>query len=122
LTTEWGALTGLFPCDEVTIAWLEKRIDFVADRGPACVPSDKDGNGTHPRLNQKRILELIDNPLVPSDKDGNGTHPRLNQKRIKELIDNPLRPDNDAEYAAVRGRDNSLSRLGPAACRRTGQS
>jgi len=73
MTTEWGALTGLFPCDEVTITWLEKRIDFVADRGPAG---------------------------VPSDKDGNGTHPRLNQKRIKELIDNPLRPDSDAEYAA----------------------
>lgn len=33
MTTEWGALTGIFPCDEKTVAWYRER------------------EGTHPALN-----------------------------------------------------------------------
>ena len=67
MTTEWGALAGLFPCDDITIKWLKDRAEFVVNRGLAGVPSDKDGDGTHPRLNQRRIKEIIDNPLRPDD-------------------------------------------------------
>lgn len=58
MTTEWGALAGVFPIDEVTIAWLRTRADFVAQRGLAGVPSDADGAGSHPRMNARRIDEL----------------------------------------------------------------
>ncbi len=58
MTTEWGALTGLFPIDDVTIQWLEKRANFIAERGLSGVPSDDDNNGIHPRLNNERIKEL----------------------------------------------------------------
>jgi len=58
MTTEWGALVGLFPIDEITIDWLNKRADFIAKRGLARVASDKDAGGIHPRINQKRISEL----------------------------------------------------------------
>lgn len=68
MTTEWGALVGIFPIDEVTIKWLRDRADFVAKRGLQRVPSDADGNGTHPRMNQKRIDELEKN-LPTADKD-----------------------------------------------------
>jgi homoaconitate hydratase len=58
MTTEWGALVGLFPIDDVTLAWLEKRIAFVRARGLQRVPSDADGNGEHPRMNMKRLEQL----------------------------------------------------------------
>ncbi|MGD8780319.1 MAG: homoaconitase [Ignavibacteria bacterium] len=59
MTTEWGALAGVFPIDEVTTSWLKDRVNYVKNRGLAGVPSDIDGNGEqHPRLNEKRILEL----------------------------------------------------------------
>jgi homoaconitate hydratase len=61
MTTEWGALVGLFPIDNVTVAWLQLRADFIAKRGLAGVPSDMDGKGAHPRLNQARIEELRKN-------------------------------------------------------------
>ncbi len=61
MTTEWGALVGLFPIDNVTIDWLKNRISFVEKRGLAGVPSDRDGNGSHPRMNSARLQELIDN-------------------------------------------------------------
>ncbi|MEJ2536939.1 MAG: homoaconitase, partial [Calditrichia bacterium] len=58
MTTEWGALVGLFPVDKMTIEWLKKRADFIGKRGLAGVPSDADGKGVHPRLNADRIQEL----------------------------------------------------------------
>jgi len=63
MTTEWGALVGLFPIDNVTYDWLEKRIDFIGKRGLAGVPSDKDGKGQHPRMNRQRLANLKDENL-----------------------------------------------------------
>ena len=58
MTTEWGALAGVFPIDDITIQWLVKRAEFIKNRGLAGVPSDKDGNGEHPRLNNATIEKL----------------------------------------------------------------
>ena len=45
----------------VTIDWLDRRTEYIAKRGLAGVPSDADGNGSHPRLNDARISELKNN-------------------------------------------------------------
>ncbi|OQY30178.1 MAG: homoaconitase [Candidatus Cloacimonetes bacterium 4572_55] len=58
MTTEWGALAGIFPIDEVTFDWLKKRINFIHGRGFAGVPSDVDGANAHPRINQERLEKL----------------------------------------------------------------
>lgn len=58
MTTEWGALGGLFPIDKKTIKWLRSRAGYISRRGLEGVPSDADGNGKHPRLNKERIDEL----------------------------------------------------------------
>ena len=76
MTTEWGALGGVFPIDEVTIDWISKRIEKVKARGLQGVPSDTDGNGEHPRMNESRLQEL------------------------KNDMQN-LKPDNDAYYSKV---------------------
>ncbi len=70
MTTEWGALVGLFPIDEVTINWLKNRKVVIEKRGLAGVNSDVDGNGVHPRINDKTILELENNlEFFKSDVD-----------------------------------------------------
>ena len=61
MTTEWGALAGVFPIDELTINWLKMRQTAIEERGLSGVPSDADGNGIHPRLNSKRIADLEQN-------------------------------------------------------------
>ncbi len=60
MTTEWGALGGVFPIDEITIDWIEKRIEKIKVRGLQGVPSDVDGNGEHPRMNKTRLQALKD--------------------------------------------------------------
>lgn len=70
MTTEWGALGGVFPIDEITIDWLKKRAEFISMRVLAGVPSDADGKGVHPRLNKNRIEELLKElPSLHPDKD-----------------------------------------------------
>ncbi len=68
MTTEWGALAGLFPIDEKVIEWVGRRIAVILERGLAGVPSDVDGGGEHPRLNQARLEELVRN-IPRSDPD-----------------------------------------------------
>lgn len=59
MTTEWGAMAGVFPIDGITINWLSRRAEFIEARGLEGVHSDIDGNGTHPRMNEKRISQLV---------------------------------------------------------------
>ncbi|KAA3601464.1 MAG: homoaconitase [Calditrichaeota bacterium] len=70
MTTEWGALVGIFPIDEKTISWLKNRAKVISLRGLEGVPSDSDGNGIQPRMNLKRIEELENNPIF-ADSDSN---------------------------------------------------
>ncbi len=65
MTTEWGALAGLFPTDSETLYWLRQRTDKIAQRGFARVPSDVDGDGAHPRMNHTRIDRLEENIMIP---------------------------------------------------------
>ena len=59
MTTEWGALAGVFPTDGVIIQWLKDRTDFISKRGLEGVVSDTYGkNGVHPRLNYDKINDL----------------------------------------------------------------
>ncbi len=68
MTTEWGALAGVFPIDSVTVEWLEKRSGTIAKRGLAGVPSDVDGHGGHPRISGTRI-EALKSAVLSSDSD-----------------------------------------------------
>ncbi len=68
MTTEWGALAGVFPIDLATILWLKKREKFIEHRGLEGVFSDTDANGIHPRINHKRI-EALEHNIPQADKD-----------------------------------------------------
>lgn len=70
MTTEWGALAGVFPIDRKTIEWLRERVAFIRERGLAGVPSDADGHGKHPRMNEERIAALeAELPRLQPDPD-----------------------------------------------------
>ena len=68
MTTEWGALAGVFPIDEITIEWLKRREEIISIRGLEGVASDADGKGKHPRINHKTISHL-EKDIITADKD-----------------------------------------------------
>ncbi|MCP5062273.1 MAG: homoaconitase [Ignavibacteriae bacterium] len=61
MTTEWGALGGVFPIDSTTVTWLKNRKTALETSGLSGVPSDADSNGVHPRMNDIKITELENN-------------------------------------------------------------
>ncbi|KAI7898591.1 uncharacterized protein BX663DRAFT_524007 [Cokeromyces recurvatus] len=78
MTTEWGALAGVFPVDQLTIDYLRKR--------------------------QKRI-EYVLNKLYPDSEKR--IHPRINDNTIQALIENPITPSPNANYTKILTLDLS---------------
>ena len=90
MTTEWGALAGVFPIDEVTIQWLKDRADFIGKRGLEGVLSDNDGEkGVHPRLNRDRINELENNPTMADEGAFYTKEIRLDLNSVSPHISGP---------------------------------
>ncbi len=91
MTTEWGALVGLFPIDETTINWLKRRSQYLAKRGLAGVNSDIDGNGNHPRINESTInkLEANLNEFKPDEDAFYSKIININLSSIEPYVSGP---------------------------------
>ncbi|KAI9020067.1 hypothetical protein CLU79DRAFT_804794 [Phycomyces nitens] len=87
MTTEWGALAGVFPVDDLTIDFLRKRMRRIA-------------------------LSHFENKNLPPTPPGQDfVHPRINETTIQALIDNPVKPSPNATYSKTLTLD--LSTLSP---------
>ncbi|SAM03102.1 hypothetical protein [Absidia glauca] len=87
MTTEWGALAGVFPVDTLTIDYLRKRMARLE-------------------------LTHFENKNLAAPKPGQPfVHPRINQDTIQALVDSPLRASPHATYAKTLTLD--LSTLSP---------
>jgi len=63
MTTEWGCLAGVFPVDQVTIDFYRERAEKLLKAGIA-----KHGaKYEHPRITNKRIDDMINNPVVADE-------------------------------------------------------
>jgi homoaconitate hydratase len=79
MTTEWGALAGVFPVDEVTIDWLKKRRSRLALEIP----------GEHPRINLKAIQDLERNPLNADQGAFYQKHLTLDLSTVSPFVSGP---------------------------------
>ncbi|CAO3650596.1 unnamed protein product [Cunninghamella blakesleeana] len=87
MTTEWGALAGVFPVDDLTIDYLRKRMNRLQ-------------------------LTHFENKNLPLPAKGEPfVHPRINESTIQTLIDQPIQPSPNATYAKTLTLD--LSTLSP---------
>lgn len=70
MTTEWGALAGLFPIDEITIQWLRDRAVYLNHGKEGGNKQESDKPFVHPRINEDRIAQLErELPILQSDED-----------------------------------------------------
>lgn len=83
MTTEWGALAGVFPVDDILLEWYEKQLK---------------------KLDFQRF-KFGSSPSIAAN------HPRLTAERLDKLAKNPLRADEDAFYSKHLTLD--LSTLSP---------
>eukprot|EP00842_Homolaphlyctis_polyrhiza_P006247 jgi/Hompol1/6623/HPOL_002288-RA len=75
MTTEWGALAGVFPADNVTRDWLVSRADDLRARASRSRSlSSQHPQQLHSRLNRDTIDRIFENPLV---SDGNAHYTKI---------------------------------------------
>lgn len=74
MTTEWGALVGVFPVDDILLNWYDSMIKKL----------------------ELRTFSAGLGSAIPSPPE----HPRLNKRRIDSLRAAPLRSDPGAAYAS----------------------
>ncbi|KAH3677637.1 hypothetical protein WICMUC_001740 [Wickerhamomyces mucosus] len=75
MTTEWGALSGVFPVDGTLINWYKERLNKLPQ--------------PHPRVNAETVQKLIDNK-TQADKDANyAKHLVLDLSSLSPYISGP---------------------------------
>ncbi|KAI0703813.1 homoaconitase [Cytidiella melzeri] len=75
MTTEWGALVGVFPVDEVTLQWYDRAVK---------------------KMELRTFASLTSPSSIPPPPE----HPRINRLRIDALRARNLRSDPNAEYSS----------------------
>ncbi len=97
MTTEWGAVAGVFPADDRLRAWYEATLRTAELRRFMQRPSPTS-------------QAPVPTPSSPSATP-QAQHPRLNPARVEQTFAAPLRADSDAHYATYLSLD--LSTLVP---------
>ncbi|MGD9897922.1 MAG: homoaconitase [Calditrichaceae bacterium] len=116
MTTEWGALAGIFPIDQVTINWLTKREKFINERGLEGVLSDKDGGGRHPRINSERI-KALENKIVTADSQAvYSKELTLDLDTVRPHVSGPNTVKNMTSVADIRDRKIQIHKAYLVSC------
>lgn len=116
MTTEWGALAGIFPVDDTVIAWLRARAQTIAQRGLEGVPSDADGNGTHPRMNNARI-DALDRDRPAADPDAFYSREiTLDLSSVRPYVSGPNHVKTMTSVAEMEKRDLPIQKAYLVSC------
>ncbi|KAI7816514.1 hypothetical protein BC939DRAFT_481948 [Gamsiella multidivaricata] len=92
MTTEWGALAGVFPIDEETRAYYEKRIKVLertrfTNKNLKKVPVGQEF--VHPRVNGERIEQVLKNEVAPDEGAFYHKHLTLDLATVSPYISGP---------------------------------
>ncbi|KAI1315566.1 mitochondrial Homoaconitase [Mortierella claussenii] len=92
MTTEWGALAGVFPIDEITRAYYEKRIQILertrfTNKNIRAVPAGQEF--VHPRVNKDRIKRTLQNDVTPDEGAFYSKHLTLDLATVSPYISGP---------------------------------
>ncbi|KAK0534530.1 mitochondrial Homoaconitase [Tilletia horrida] len=88
MTTEWGALAGVFPVDDATLSWYEQlirkldKLNFAFGSSPA-------RSSSHPRLSLSSLDALAAAPLRSDAGASYSKHLRLNLNTLSPHVSGP---------------------------------
>ncbi|KAL9576765.1 MAG: hypothetical protein Q9212_006836 [Teloschistes hypoglaucus] len=83
MTTEWGALTGLFPIDSTLERWLRYKATEAALNNPS------PGNATQSSFTHQRLDELLANPLTADRGAKYAKYLHLNLSTLSPYVSGP---------------------------------
>ncbi|KAG0224262.1 mitochondrial Homoaconitase [Actinomortierella wolfii] len=92
MTTEWGALAGVFPIDDVTIQYYRRRLPVLERTrfsNKNITPVPKGQSFVHPRINNETIQELISNSVVADPGAFYSKHLTLDLSTVSPYVSGP---------------------------------
>lgn len=92
MTTEWGALAGVFPIDRVTKDYYQKRIQVLdrtrfTNKNIAPVPAGQEF--IHPRINKETVEKALQNEVVADEGAFYSKHLTLDLATVSPFISGP---------------------------------
>ncbi|CAO1614981.1 unnamed protein product [Sympodiomycopsis kandeliae] len=88
MTTEWGALAGVFPVDDNTLSWYERHIRKL-DKLNFQMGSSPSHTANHPRLNLQRLDDLSKNIIRPDQGAFYSKHLKLDLSTLSPHVSGP---------------------------------
>merc|ERR1711981_1560733 len=112
MTTEWGALSGLFPIDSILQAWLRsKATEYAIYETGQLSPSN-----TASRFNHQRLDELFENP-VSADKGATyAKYLTLNLSSLSPYVAGPNSVKVATPLAELQAQDIPVNRAYLVSC------
>jgi homoaconitate hydratase len=107
MTTEWGALAGLFPTDQTSLNWLKKRTEFVKER---------DQGGKHSRLNDSHIRTLANNILEADPNAFYAKHLKLDLITVSPHVSGPHNVKTYTSISEIRKRKVKIQKAYLVSC------
>ncbi|CAE6393797.1 unnamed protein product [Rhizoctonia solani] len=89
MTTEWGALAGVFPVDEPLLDWYKNAVDKMALRTFSGASSSLPPPPEHSRLNETRLNFIRSNPIRPDQGAEYSSHLTLNLSTLVPYVSGP---------------------------------
>jgi homoaconitate hydratase len=107
MTTEWGALAGLFPTDQTSLDWLRKRAELMS----------KDGqNGKHIRINDSRIRALAKDILNVDSDAFYAKHLKLDLSTVSPHVSGPHNVKTYTSVSEIRKRKVRIQKAYLVSC------
>ncbi|KAJ3057321.1 mitochondrial Homoaconitase [Rhizophlyctis rosea] len=105
MTTEWGALAGVFPCDEVTVEWYKKRAAILAGR-----------SSEHPRITAQRVQALVDSPIKADAGARYAKHLTLDLATVTPYVSGPNSVKVATPLAELETKDITIHKAYLVSC------
>jgi homoaconitate hydratase len=116
MTTEWGAVAGLFPVDEITVSWLSARSRFVEQRDFQNIPANNRGQGKNPRLSEERIA-LLEKDMPRADPGAlYAKKLTLDLSRVSPYVSGPDHVKTMVNVSEIEKRDITIDKAYLVSC------
>ena len=107
MTTEWGALVGLFPTDQTTLNWLKRRTESVEKR---------ESGQSHSRLSYNQIQALASNVLEADAGTFYAKHLKLDLSSVSPHVSGPHNVKTFTSIPEIRKRQVKIHKAYLVSC------
>ena len=115
MTTEWGALAGVFPLDDTTLTWYDRLLSRM-DQLHFQMGSSPRRSDIHPRLNWARLQQLARERITADPGAAYAKHLRLDLSTLEPHVSGPNSVKVSTPLATLAEQDIAIQKAYLVSC------